>query len=162
MRPAYGYGSGYSTNGLPYSAEAVSAAPANEGPVAIVADEPQGRLFIDTEPGTALVFVDGTPVAAVVDVRGVGLLLTEGLRHVELRSPGYESAVFDIAIASNRPAVYRGDLTPVRTAAGPAAPVIRRGSNTFYAIQGCYLGNRPPREVSLPPGCDVAKAKTIK
>jgi hypothetical protein len=161
LRPGYGSGYGSNTNGLPYSAEALNAAPANDGPLAIIADEPQGRLFIDTEPGTALVFVDGIPVAAVANLRGVGMLLTEGLRHVELRSPGYESAAFDIAIASNRPAVYRGDLTPVRTAAGPAAPVIRRGSATFYAIPGCYLGNRPPRDVSLPPGCDIAKTKTI-
>jgi hypothetical protein len=89
------------------------------------------------------------------------MLLTGGLRHVELRSQGYESAVFDITIASNQPAVYRGDLTPVRTAAGTAAPVIRRGSDTFYVISGCYLGNRPPREVSLPPGCDIKRSRTI-
>jgi len=155
------YGYGYYTNGLPYSAEDLSAAPANEGALAIVADESRGRLFIDTEPGTAQVFVDGIPVAAVADFRGVGMLLTEGYRHVELRSPGYESAVFDIAIASNQPAVYRGDLTPVRTAAGPVAPVIRRGSNTFYVIPGCYAGNRPPRARSLQPGCDIARMRTI-
>jgi hypothetical protein len=160
LRP-YGNGYGYYTNGLPYSAEDLSAAPANEGPLAIVADEARGRLFIDTEPGTAQVFVDGIPVAAVADFRGVGMLLTEGYRHVELRSPGYESAVFDITIASNQPAVYRGDLTPVRTAAGPVAPVIRRGSNTLYVIPGCYLGNRPPRAQSLPPGCDIKRSRTI-
>ena len=123
LRPGYGYGSGYSTNGLPYSVEELSAAPVNEGPLAIVADEPQGRLFIDTEPGTAQVYVDGTPIGAVAGFRGVGMLLTEGLRHVELRSPGYDSVVFDIAVESNRPAVYRGDLTPARTAAGrPVGP----------------------------------------
>jgi hypothetical protein len=160
LRP-YGNGYGYYTNGLPYSVEDLSAAPANEGPLAIVADESRGRLFIDTEPGTAQVFVDGIPVAAVADFRGVGMLLTEGYRHVELRSPGYESAVFDITIASNQPAVYRGDLTPVRTAAGPVAPVIRRGSNTLYVIPGCYLGNRPPRAQSLPPGCDIKRSRTI-
>jgi hypothetical protein len=160
LRP-YRSGYGYYTNGLPYSAEDLSAAAANEGPLAIVADESQGRLFIDTEPGTARVFVDGIPVGAVADFRGVGMLLTGGLRHVELRSQGYESAVFDITIASNQPAVYRGDLTPVRTAAGTAAPVIRRGSDTFYVISGCYLGNRPPREVSLPPGCDIKRSRTI-
>ncbi len=157
----YRYGSGYYTNGLPYSPEALSAAPANEGPLAIVADESLGRLFVDTEPGTAEVFVDGTPVGAVAAFRGVGMLLTEGFRHVEVRSPGYESAVFDITIASNQPAVYRGDLTPARTAAGPAAPVIRRGSATLYVISGCYLGNRPPRAPSLPPGCDIKRMRTV-
>jgi len=159
----YGYaaGSGYYTNGRPYSPEDLSAAPPNEGPLAIVADESQGRLFIDTEPGTAQVFVDGIPVGAVAGFRGVGMLLTEGLRHVELRSPGYESAVFDITIAPNQPAVHRGDLMPARTAAGPAAPVIRRGSNTLYVIPGCYLGNRPPRAPSLPPGCDIKRMHTV-
>jgi hypothetical protein len=159
-RPGYGYGS--PTSGFPYSSEDLIAAPANEGPLAIVAEESQGRLFIDTEPGTAQVFVDGILVGPVAGFRGVGMRLTEGQRHVELRSPGYESAVFDITIASNKPAVYRGDLTPVRTAAGPAAPVIRRGSPTLYVIPGCYIGNRPPREGAVPRGCDVAKARTVK
>jgi hypothetical protein len=163
LRPSRnGYSYGYSTNGPAYSAADQSAAPANEGPLAIVAEESQGRLFIDTEPGTAQVVVDGIPVGAVASFRGVGMLLTEGVRHVELHSPGYESAVFDVTIASNQPAVHRGDLMPARTAAGPAAPVIRRGSDTLYVIPGCYLGNLPPRAVSVPRGCDIAKARTIK
>ena len=132
----YAAGSGYYTNGRPYSPEDLSAAPPTEGPLAIVADESQGRLFIDTEPGTAQVFVDGIPVGAVAGFRGVGMLLTEGLRHVELRSPGYESAVFDITIASNQPAVHRGDLMRAGTAAGPAAPVIRRGSRHVLRDSG--------------------------
>ena len=107
-------------------------------------------------------FLDDRYCGAVANFRGVGVLLTEGVRHVEVRAPGYESATFDINVRSSQRAVYRGDLKPVQTAAGPAAPAIRRGSDTFYAIPGCYLGNRPPREVSLPPGCDVAKAKTVK
>jgi hypothetical protein len=41
------------------------------------------------------------------------------------------------------------------------APVIRRGSNTLYVIPGCYLGNRPPRAQSLPPGCDIKRSRTI-
>jgi hypothetical protein len=163
LRPyAYGYGYGYGAAPL-YTLENVNTgAPSAEAPFAPGVVESVGRLFIDTEPGTAQVFVDGIAVGAVADFRGVGILLTEGSRHVELRSPGYESAVFDVTIASSQPAVHRGDLMPVRTAAGPAAPVIRRGSDTFYVIPGCYLGNKPPREVSLPRGCDIAKAKTIK
>ena len=73
-------------------------------------------------------------------------------------APGYEGSSFDIDIFSSEPAVHRGDLTPVRSAAGP----IRRGSDTFYVIPGCYLGNRPPSEVSLPPGCDPNKARRVK
>jgi hypothetical protein len=121
-----------------------------------------GRLFIDTEPGTTQVFVDGIAVGMVADFRGVGMLLTEGLRHVELRAPGYEGASFDTNILSGEPAVYRGDLTAVRPVTGPPAAPIRRGSDTFYVIPGCYLGNLPPSEVALPAGCDVKKVRTIK
>jgi hypothetical protein len=123
--------------------------------------ESVGRLFIDTEPGTTQVFVDGSAVGTVADFRGVGMLLPEGVRHVELSAPGYEGTNFDIDILSSQPAVYRGDLTRVRPAGRAAAP-IRRGSDTFYVIPGCYLGNRPPSEVSLPPGCDLKNTRTIK
>jgi hypothetical protein len=77
------------------------------------------------------------------------------------RAPDYEST-FDINIVSSQLAVNRGDLTPVRQAAGFVASSIRRGSDTFYVIPGCYLGNLQPREVELPPGCDLKKARTIK
>jgi hypothetical protein len=161
----YGYGYGYYGYGAPiYTPDNVNvgAVPYPEAASAPAVTESPGRLFIDMEPGTAQVFIDGSAAGIVADFRGVGMLLTEGLRHVELRAPGYESAVFDITIASNQPAVYRGDLMPVRTAAGPAPAPIRRGSDTFYVIPGCYLGNRPPSEVSLPPGCDLKKVRTIK
>jgi hypothetical protein len=78
-----------------------------------------------------------------------------------LRVPGYESA-FDINVVSSRLAMNRGDVTPIPPAAGFVAPSISRGSSTFYVISGCYLGNRPPSEASLPPGCDIKKAKTIQ
>jgi hypothetical protein len=77
------------------------------------------------------------------------------------RAPDYEST-FDINIVSSRLAMNRGDLTPVRQTAGFVASSIRRGSDTFYVIPGCYLGNLQPREVELPPGCDLKKARTIK
>jgi hypothetical protein len=76
------------------------------------------------------------------------------------RAPGYESA-FDMNVVSSQLALNRGDL-PTPEASGFVASSIRRGSDTFYVISGCYLGNRPPSEAKLPPGCDVAKAKTIK
>src|SRR5215831_5387439 len=77
------------------------------------------------------------------------------------RAPGYESA-FDINVVSSQLALNRDNLTPIPSAAGFAARSINPGSSTIYVISGCYLGNRPPREVSLPKGCDIAKAKTIK
>jgi hypothetical protein len=162
----YGYGYGYGYYG--YGDAPIYTPDVNGGAVAYPEDvtapdvtDSVGRLFIDTEPGTTQVFVDGGAVGTVADFRGAGMLLPEGVRHVELRAPGYEGSNFDIDILSSQPAVYRGDLTPVR-AAGPAAAPIRRGSDTFYLIPGCYLGNRPPSEVSLPPGCDVKKVRTVK
>jgi hypothetical protein len=162
----YGYGYGYGYYGYAdapiYTPDDVGAVPYPEAATAPDATESLGRLFIDTEPGTTQVFVDGSAVGTVADFRGDGMLLPEGVRHVELRAPGYEGSNFDIDILSSQPAVYRGDLAPVRPAFGPAAAPIRRGSDTFYVIPGCYLGNRPPSEVSLPPGCDLKKARTLK
>jgi hypothetical protein len=77
------------------------------------------------------------------------------------RAPGYETE-FDINVVSTQLAANRGDLTPVRQTAGFVSSSIRRGSDTFYVIPGCYLGNKPPQGSSLPSGCDVAKARTIK
>jgi hypothetical protein len=77
------------------------------------------------------------------------------------RAPGYESA-FDINVVSSQLALNRDNLTPIPSAAGFAATSINPGSSTIYVISGCYLGNRPPREVSLPKGCDIAKARTLK
>jgi hypothetical protein len=77
------------------------------------------------------------------------------------RATGYQSE-FDINVVSSLLALNRDNPTPVPSAARFAASSINRGSSTFYVISGCYLGNRPPSEASLPPGCDIAKAKTIK
>jgi hypothetical protein len=163
----YGYGYGYGYYGYAgapiYTPDDVNvgAVPYPEAATAPDVSESLGRLFIDTEPEATQVFVDGSAVGTVADFRGVGMLLPEGVRHVELRAPGYEGSNFDIDILSSQPAVYRGDLTPVRPD-GPATVPTRRGSDTFYVIPGCYLGNRPPSEVSLPPGCDLKKVQTVK
>jgi len=76
-------------------------------------------------------------------------------------APGYESG-FDMNVVSSQLALNRDNLTPIPLTAGFAARSINPGSSTFYVISGCYLGNRPPSEASLPRGCDVAKARTIK
>ena len=151
----YGYGYGYGYYGY-------ADTPIYKRDDVNVGALPTGRLFIDTEPATTQVFVDGIAVGIVADFRGVGMLLTEGLRHVELRAPGYESASFDTNILSGEPAVHHGDLTAVRPVTGPSAAPIRSGSDTFYVIPGCYLGNLPPNELALPAGCDLKKVRTIK
>ena len=77
------------------------------------------------------------------------------------RAPGYEST-FDINVVSSQLALNRDNLAPIPSGAGFAATSINPGPSTIYVISGCYLGNRPPRQASLPAGCDSAKAKTIK
>lgn len=77
------------------------------------------------------------------------------------RAPAYQST-FDINVVTSQLALNRDTLAPISSTAGFAARSINPGSSTFYVISGCYLGNRPPSEASLPPGCDVSKAKTIK
>jgi hypothetical protein len=77
------------------------------------------------------------------------------------RAPGYEST-FDMNVVSSQVALNRDSLTPIPSGARFTTASIGRGSSTFYVISGCYLGNRPPSETSLPPGCDISKAKTIK
>jgi hypothetical protein len=163
----YGYGYGYGYYGYAgapiYTPDDVNIGAVPYPDATAAPDEPEslGRLFIDTEPATTQVFVDGSAIGTVADFRGYGIVLPEGVRHVELRAPGYEDSSFDVDILSSQPAVHRGDLTPLRPGARAAVPA-RRGSDTFYVIPGCYLGNRPPSEVSLPPGCDPKKAQTIK
>jgi len=135
--------------------------PEAQRPAAIVV-ETLGRLFLNVEPATAQVLVDGIVAGTVADFRGTGLLLPVGLRRVELRAPGFEGATFDINIVVGQPARYRGDLPAVRRIfIEPAAPTTRRGPDTFYVIPGCYAGNRPPRERSLPRGCNIARTRAI-
>jgi hypothetical protein len=156
----YGYGSPYSTDDLSVGAPSVDESNI-DSPFATAPDESLGRLFFDTEPLSAQIIVDGIPAGTVADYRGVGMLLTEGVRQVELRAPGFQTATFDVDIMSQQPAVHRGDLTPLRRTA-EAAAAVKRGSDKFYLIPGCYLGNRPPSEVSLPPGCDLTQVRTVK
>jgi len=65
-------------------------------------------------------------------------------------------------VVSSLVALNRGELTPGGPTAGFVASSSRRGSDTFYVIPGCYLGNLPPRDGSVPPGCDLKKARTIR
>ena len=155
----YGYGSPYSTDDLNASAPVVNESDV-DSPFATAPEESLGRLFFDTEPSSAQIYVDGIPAGAVADYRGVGMLLTEGVRQVELRAPGYQAAAFNVNIMSEQPAVHRGDLTPLRGTAESGA-AIKRGSDKFYLIPGCYLGNRPPSEVPLPPDCDLKKVRQL-
>jgi hypothetical protein len=151
-------GSSFSTGGyaLPFygsvaEPDVTSAAPA-------VADPSfSGFLFLEVEPASAQILVDGVPLGAVRDFRRFGLSLRVGPHRVELRAPGFDASTFEVNIVAGLPTRYHGDLPRVQQAvAAPAHP-----PETFYVIPGCYMGNQPPRERLLPPGCDIARAKAI-
>jgi hypothetical protein len=40
-------------------------------------------------------------------------------------------------------------------------PFVPSGDRTVYVIPGCYVGNVPPKDVKLPPGCDLKKLTTF-
>jgi hypothetical protein len=44
----------------------------------------------------------------------------------------------------------------------PAAPALPGPPKTFYVIEGCYAGDRPPRQDSLPAGCRVEDVRKVE
>jgi hypothetical protein len=125
--------------------------------------EAKGGLRFETSPGFAQVFVDGNYVGIVDDfgLRGRPLDLTVGPHHVELRATGYATVTFDVNIAANQIARYRGDLQPLLTAPPPvpsAANVAAAAPQKYYVIPNCYAGNRPPAR-PLPGGCSIAQMR---
>jgi hypothetical protein len=127
-----------------------------------------GLLRIEVEPRELLqIFVDGVFVGTPVDL-GDEIELTTGLKRIELRAPGYRTLIFDAEVVAGRSITYRGALEPTSAAMprpsptpAPAAPVTAPASSTIYLIPGCYMGNVSPKEVALPPGCDIKKLTTI-
>lgn len=125
-----------------------------------------GRLRLEIHPTAVQLFVDGDYVGTLDDV-GAELELEAGTRRIEFRAPDYRTLVIGARIAPGRTITYRGALEPLSRAASaaltpdpapePRAPLPKQ---TFYFIPGCYLGNVPPHEVRLPPGCDLSRVMT--
>lgn len=125
-----------------------------------------GRLRFELHPTSVQLFVDGDYVGTLDDV-GAELELAAGTRRIEIRAPDYRTVVIDARIAPGRTITYRAALEPLSPAASadvppdptpePRAPLPKQ---TFYFIPGCYLGNVPPHQVRLPPGCDVSRLIT--
>jgi hypothetical protein len=42
----------------------------------------------------------------------------------------------------------------------PEPPFVPSGDRTLYVIPGCYVGNVSPKDLKLPPTCDLAKLTT--
>jgi hypothetical protein len=43
----------------------------------------------------------------------------------------------------------------------PEPPFVPTGDRTLYVIPGCYVGNVSPKDIKLPPNCDLAKLTTF-
>jgi hypothetical protein len=173
--PWYGVGYPYDAGApYPYPAPGVSAGtsyPYPESPQVNASDDrsaspPSGWLEFRLEPGTAQVYVDGYYAGEVSDFdRPGGRAVEPGPHHIEIRASGYQTSAFDVRLLPDQPVTYRDDLRPVsgsvpprRAEAGPGAA----SGTTFYIIAGCYMGNVPPAQVTLRPGCDAAQVKTVE
>lgn len=129
-----------------------------------------GRLRLELPPLAGIeIYIDGYYIGTPADLHG-DLELPAGPHRLEIRAPGYDTTVVDILITEGRSVTYRAELTPL--SATPPAPAPPRepdragGSDqalppsTFYYIPGCYMGNVPPEQVKLPPGCDISRVIT--
>jgi hypothetical protein len=157
--------------GWPYVAADAKPTDADERAPRAASPGLAGRLRLDISPeGDHQVYVDGYYVGTPADAGG-GLELEAGAHTLEISAPGYETLRVPISVASGRSITYRGVLTasvppspppaapaaaaPGPAPAGPAAPM------TYYIIRGCYLGNVPPKDAGLPPGCDPDRAIAV-
>ncbi len=75
-----------------------------------------GAVRLRVRPRDAQVFVDGAFAGTVNDFDGVfqELRLSEGGHQIEVRMPGFETAVFDVHIQPGRTIDLRQDLRPMR------------------------------------------------
>lgn len=171
VRPRAG-GSTIIVFGSPFSWEGVEQSPTPgivaPPPAQAIEGASTGWLRLEMEPaGDVQLFVDGEYVGTSGEVGGE-LELDAGSRRLEMRAPGYATLVLDVKIVAARTITYRAVLEPVAEspapdAAPPSDPVaepLRLPKQTFYVIPGCYLGNVPPQDVRLPPGCDLSRVVT--
>jgi hypothetical protein len=126
-----------------------------------------GRLHLDVQSGVdPQIYVDGYYVGMLSDAGGE-LTLEAGAHALELRQDGYEALHVDIQIPADGLIRYRGTMK--RVVAAPAAvaqvqpapnvpPPSPPAPSTIYMIPGCYVGNVPPKDASLPAGCDEDRA----
>jgi PEGA domain len=118
-----------------------------------------GRLQLTLSSGVdPQIFVDGYYAGLFSDVAGA-LTLEAGAHTIELREEGFESLRLPVNIQPDEVVTYDIELTPTVSAPLPSVePVARPAPTTIYVIPGCYVGNVPPQEVTLPVGCDTRNA----
>jgi hypothetical protein len=122
-----------------------------------------GRLHLDLPSAIdPQIYVDGYYVGLASDV-GSELTLDTGMHAIEFREDGYENLHVDVQIAADGLVTYRGELkrlapSPLPVAQAPSSPVEPPAPTTIYVIPGCYVGNVPPKDATLPAGCDPNRA----
>ena len=122
-----------------------------------------GLLRLDVQPAhDAQVFINGVYQGLLPDVED-GLVLDAGPHALEIRASGFDLHTMTVSVVADRTTRYRATLTPsapLPSAAERPVPSPKTPT-TFYEIPGCYLGNVPPADVDLPPGCDLSRSRTI-
>ena len=107
--PTYGYpSSGYPPANYP--------APA-PGSVGVQPGQAEsGGVSLEITPSTAAVYVDGQYVGSVANFAPTlqPLALTPGRHHLEVRSPGYQTMVFDADVVPGQVIPFQGTMQPVR------------------------------------------------
>jgi hypothetical protein len=162
--PAYGYGFGW-----PYVPDTLLPGSPVPGPPSLPPEQyiDTGRLHITLQSGgDPQVYVDGYYVGLLSDVEGE-LTLEAGAHALELREDGYETLHVDVQVGAGALVTYRGAMKRLAAARAPVAsvpappdvpPPPAPTPTTIYMIPGCYVGNVPPGDASLPAGCDAGRA----
>jgi hypothetical protein len=139
-------------------------APVPEPPPAPSAPLPPatGHLVVELQPDVdPQIFIDGYFVGTFDDIGG-DLPLEPGVHRLELRAVDYEPLVVEVQIIADRSTRYRASLVGGSTSRDSSVGGTRPATeaplpSTIYVIPGCYVGNLPPLEVTLPAGCDPAR-----
>jgi hypothetical protein len=126
-----------------------------------------GRLLLSLHSGVdPQIFVDGYYVGLFSDVAGE-LILDAGAHTIQLHEEGFRDARVDVRIPLDGTITYEVALQPIEAAPLPSAAPVAPASlpapapTTIYVVPGCYIGNVPPQQVTLPAGCDGRGAITF-
>lgn len=128
-----------------------------------------GYVYLNLHSGgDPRIFVDGDFVGLFSDYAG-RLRLDAGLHTLELRADGYAGLRLEVNLGVNEVIAYDIDLRPIETAPPlpsaaepvPQPPASTPPPSTIYLIPGCYVGNVPPQQVTLPAACDPQRAITF-
>jgi hypothetical protein len=123
-----------------------------------------GRLLLSLHSGVdPQIFVDGYYVGLFSDVAGE-LILDVGAHTIELHEEGFRDARVDVKIPLDGTITYDVTLKPIDAAplsSAAPAPSPVPAPTTIYVVPGCYIGNVPPQQVTLPAGCDARRSITF-